>query len=213
MSVLVAPPRSAAGRPAMVGVVIIAGSSFTRSALGMAFAAFGREVPVLYSGPSARAAIAGVGVRGSVSAIVAVDALGSEVESTILELVEAGMSVTVLAGLGVPADGFDDLPVARVVTEERANVQDVIGEVLGTGASSVGAPVVRPLPLSDMQRRVLAMFATGSSLTDIAKDLGVRPETVRTHLKRVRARYREVGVHLPSRRDLYHVARMSGLVA
>ena len=199
----------------VTGVVIIAGRAFTRSALGMAFAAFGRDVPVLYSGPSAALAIASMGSRDGIAAVVVLDADTAEAREVVVDLLAAGCDVTVLLGAGVTADAVGDLRVC-VVEEHSAQVQDVIGGILGSTtstASTAAAPAFVPLALSDMQRRVLAMFATGASLTDIAKELGVRPETVRTHLKRVRARYREVGIHLPSRRDLYQVARMSGLVA
>lgn len=197
---------------AVSGVVIVADRAFVRSALGMAFAAFGRQVPVLYSGAVPAAALASVGDRHPIAAIVVVDEDTAEQRARLRELVGAGMAVTVLLGAGAPASVADGLPVAAVVSEHAAQVQDVVAAIVG-GRAAAPSLACTPLPLSDMQRRVLAMFATGSSLTDIAKHLGVRPETVRTHLKRVRARYLEVGIHLPTRRDLYQVARMSGLVA
>ena len=211
MSVMVR-ERTAIAGPAC-GVVIVADRAFTRSALGMAFAAFGRQVPVLYSGESTTAAIMSVGARHPVAAIVVVDADTPAQRERLRDLVDAGTAVTVLLGVGVPASVADGLPVDAVVSEHAAEVQDVIAGIVGARPAAAQPLGLAPLPLSDMQRRVLAMFATGSSLTDIAKQLGVRPETVRTHLKRVRARYLEVGIHLPTRRDLYQVARMSGLVA
>lgn len=216
MSLAFAETGQAVATGALQGVVIVTDRTFTRSALGMAFAAYGRRVPVLYSGDSASLAIIGAGGRQPVAAIVVVDADGAAQRSPIVELATAGLEVTALCCPGADVSSLAGLPLRHVIEEQSTPVQDVVACMLGArqdAAQASGTAGFVPLPLSDMQRRVLAMFATGSSLTDIARDLGVRPETVRTHLKRVRSRYREVGVHLPSRRDLYQVARMSGLVA
>lgn len=218
MSVAYAVPQApASAPPSLQGVVIVTDRTFTRSALGMAFAAYGRRVPVLYSGDSADSAIIGAGGRQPVAAIVVVDADIAAQRILIAELAGAGLEVTALCCPGADPADLAGLPLRHVIDEQSTPVQDVVVRMLGAAqdvpAQASDESEFVPLPLSDMQRRVLAMFATGSSLTDIARELGVRPETVRTHLKRVRSRYREVGVHLPSRRDLYRVARMSGLVA
>ena len=68
------------------------------------------------------------------------------------------------------------------------------------------------MPLTHTQRRVMALFATGSSCQDIGVELGVSTETVKTHLKRVRAKYEAQGIHLPSRADVYRVAVLTGAV-
>jgi hypothetical protein len=41
---------------------------------------------------------------------------------------------------------------------------------------------------------------------------GIDPETLKTHLRRIRAKYREVGRPAPTRRDLYVRAIEDGLL-
>ena len=67
--------------------------------------------------------------------------------------------------------------------------------------------------LSRRQREVLVAYATGSDLLPtVARRLGMDPETLKTHLRRIRAKYAQVGRPAPTRRDLYVRAVEDGLV-
>ncbi|MGZ6825075.1 MAG: response regulator transcription factor [Blastococcus sp.] len=80
---------------------------------------------------------------------------------------------------------------------------------LDTGA---GGRVVRPR-LAARQREVLVAYVTGSSLLPtVARELDMGPETLKTHLRRIRAKYAEVGRPAPTRHDLYVRAVEDGLV-
>lgn len=83
--------------------------------------------------------------------------------------------------------------------------------------SAGGAPT--PLPgvarpaLSARQRELLVAVVAGNDLlTAVARRLGVNEQTVKTHLRRIRAKYRAVGRSAPTRRDLYVRAVEDGLI-
>jgi DNA-binding CsgD family transcriptional regulator len=67
--------------------------------------------------------------------------------------------------------------------------------------------------LSPRQRDVLAAYASGNEvLPVVARRLGMDEETLKTHLRRLRVKYRAVGRPAPTRRDLYVRAVEDGLV-
>ena len=73
-------------------------------------------------------------------------------------------------------------------------------------------PTSRPR-LSPRQRDVLVAYASGNELLPVvARRLGMDDETLKTHLRRLRAKYRAVGRPAPTRRDLYVRAIEDGLV-
>jgi DNA-binding CsgD family transcriptional regulator len=93
---------------------------------------------------------------------------------------------------------------------------DPVTTVLAAAARRTGTttPAEVPRPqLSPRQREVLiAYVSSGDLLPTIARRLGMDPETVKTHLRRVRAKYAEVGRPAPTRRDLYARAMEDGLL-
>src|SRR3954465_8127539 len=63
------------------------------------------------------------------------------------------------------------------------------------------------------QRDVLVAYTASNDLiTVLARQVGMTPETFRTHLRRIRAKYEKVGRPAPTRRDLYVRAVEDGLV-
>jgi DNA-binding NarL/FixJ family response regulator len=67
--------------------------------------------------------------------------------------------------------------------------------------------------LSDRQRDVLTAYASSNDLLPtVARRLGMDPETVKTHLRRIRAKYADVGRPAPTRRDLYVRAVEDGVL-
>ena len=62
------------------------------------------------------------------------------------------------------------------------------------------------------RRQLAAVGADGLSLRAVARELGMDRETLKTHLRRIRAKYTEVGRPAPTRRDLYVRAVEDGLV-
>ncbi|MEU5853515.1 response regulator transcription factor, partial [Saccharopolyspora shandongensis] len=79
-----------------------------------------------------------------------------------------------------------------------------------TGRSPVPAPSASPPldPLSDSELRVLRYLPTNLSAPEIAVELSVSPNTVKTHLRNL---YRKLGVH--RRTEAVAHARALGLLA
>ncbi|NYJ05826.1 response regulator transcription factor [Petropleomorpha daqingensis] len=74
-------------------------------------------------------------------------------------------------------------------------------------------PALRRPKLSARQRDVLIAYAAGNQLMPaVARSLGMDQETLKTHLRRIRVKYREVGRPAPTRRDLYVRAVEDGLL-
>jgi DNA-binding CsgD family transcriptional regulator len=97
----------------------------------------------------------------------------------------------------VPRPGED--PVAAVL---RAT----------TDRPTARAGVRRPR-LAPRQREVMVAYVSGNDvLPSVARKLGLERETVKTHLRRIRDKYAQVGRPAPTRRDLYVRAVEDGLV-
>ena len=199
---------------AVDGVVIVGEQAFGRACISMALAPFMSEVPVLYSGSSLEDALISVQRREHVTAVVDVDGRSAEdMSSMVSMLTSIGCRVVAMApdddahtSRQLSGVGFD-----HVVSKRSSGIDDVVQAVFEREAPTRHASAVS-VPLTQTQRRVLALFATGSSCSDIGRDLGVSTETVKTHLKRIRAKYLARGVALPTRADLYRVAVMSGAI-
>jgi DNA-binding NarL/FixJ family response regulator len=74
-------------------------------------------------------------------------------------------------------------------------------------------PGMRRPRLAPRQREVLVAYVAGSDLLPtVARDLGMDRETLKTHLRRIRTKYAEVGRPAPTRRDLYVRAVEDGLI-
>lgn len=199
---------------AVTGVVIIADQVFNRACVSMALAPLIHQTPIMYCGPSTREALATVGGRRGVVAIV--DLAASEPEALALivdDLCAGGISPVVLT-----AEDDAELEsrlrargVKAVVPRRTSGLDDVVQAVFDLNRPVIDRAAVH-VPLTHTQRRVMAMFATGSSCQDIGVELGVSTETVKTHLKRVRAKYEAQGINLPSRADVYRVAVLAGAV-
>jgi DNA-binding CsgD family transcriptional regulator len=97
-------------------------------------------------------------------------------------------------GCAVVVDGVDPLSAVRA-------------------AAAVGFPGIRRPALSARQREVLEAYVSSSDLLPtVARRLGMDPETVKTHLRRIRAKYADVGRPAPTRRDLYVRAVEDGVL-
>jgi DNA-binding CsgD family transcriptional regulator len=121
--------------------------------------------------------------------------------------------VRLLAGTpGIEVVGWaesDQLPGSEV-----GAVAAVVALVPDDGESAADAvPRARPARLSPRQLEVLIAYGAGNDLLEVvARRLGMFPETLKTHLRRIREKYREAGRPAPTRRDLYVRAVEDGLL-
>jgi DNA-binding CsgD family transcriptional regulator len=82
---------------------------------------------------------------------------------------------------------------------------EVLQAAAGTALHGLhSVPEVRRPDLSSRQVDVLTAYGDSSALLEVvARGLAMTPETVKTHLRRIRAKYAAVGRPAPTRRDLY----------
>ena len=105
-------------------------------------------------------------------------------------------------GCAVVVDDGD--PVAAV----RAAARRGAGDAARRPVEIPGRP-----QLSARQRDVLSAYVSSSDLLPtVARRLGMDPETVKTHLRRIRAKYADVDRPAPTRRDLYVRAVEDGVL-
>jgi DNA-binding NarL/FixJ family response regulator len=138
-------------------------------------------------------------------------------------LVQAGIHVLVLSALASP-------PLVRRVI--RAGASGVVGKrdpeadiiaavwsVLGRRkwmtpelAAVIAGDEQRP-KLSEQEERALVLYASGLTLDAVAASLGVKRDTARTYLDRVRDKYAASGRTVRSKADLTRVALTDGYLA
>lgn len=76
-----------------------------------------------------------------------------------------------------------------------------------TAGSSLNDP-----PLTDKEQQVLILFASGLKIGVVARRLGISPNTVKTHLKRIREKHLQVGRPVPTQTHMLREATRRGLV-
>ena len=149
---------------------------------------------------------------------------GPNVDPDVVEaLVRAGVRVLVLSAMASP-------PLVREVL--RAGVAGIVGKrdserdivsaawsVLGSQrwmtpelASVIAGDADRP-HLSDQEERALVLYASGLTLAAVADSLGVKPDTVKTYLERVKTKYAELGRTVRTKVDLSRAAIVDGYLA
>jgi DNA-binding NarL/FixJ family response regulator len=128
---------------------------------------------------------------------------------------DRGRLVALLAGMpGIEVVGWGDSAATLVAS----GACPPLSVVLDAEQDRAGPPVTRmDTPrrprLSARQREVLAAYRLGNDLLlVVARRLGMAPETVKTHLRRIRCKYEEAGRSAPTRRDLYVRAVEDGLL-
>jgi DNA-binding NarL/FixJ family response regulator len=86
-----------------------------------------------------------------------------------------------------------------------------------SGTVRPSGPVPAPGPrgstglprLSEQEQLVLSAYASGLTLNSVARRLGISPETARTYLKRVKAKYKRAGMPAYTKLDLADRVRAS----
>lgn len=146
---------------------------------------------------------------------------GDSVDPAVVRrLVAGGLRVLVLSALASPTLVRDVLRagasgiVGKRDSEE--SVLEAVRTVLAGGewltselAAVIASDPTRP-ELSDQEERALVLYAAGLTLVAVAGALGVRPDTAKTYISRVKAKYAAVGRPVRSKVDIHRVAREDG---
>jgi DNA-binding NarL/FixJ family response regulator len=75
-------------------------------------------------------------------------------------------------------------------------------------APAAAGPSGSPRPaLSEREHRVLMAYVSGLTLDSAARQIGISPETAKTYLKRVKAKYQEAGLPVYTKLDLAEQVR------
>lgn len=137
-------------------------------------------------------------------------------------VIRAGVRVLVISALASPA------LIRRVI---RAGVVGVVGKrdseadivaaiwtALGQGnwmtpelASVIASDDARPA-LSDQEERVLVLYASGLTLEGVAEAMGIKADTAKKYLSRVKAKYAAAGRPASTKLELNEAARQDGFL-
>lgn len=140
----------------------------------------------------------------------------------IRSVIAMGTQVLIISALASPA------LIRRVL---RAGVGGVVGKrdseadivaaiwtVLSRGhwmtpelASIIAADDQRPA-LSEQEERVLVLYASGLTLDSVAESLGIKADTAKKYLNRVKVKYAAAGRPASTKLDLNEIARQDGLL-
>lgn len=141
----------------------------------------------------------------------------------VARLVRAGLRVLVLSALTARSQVRAVLRagVAGVVSKSdpEEHVLEAVWTVLGGRewttpelAGAIAADATRP-ELSDQEERVLQLYASGLTLAMVATALGIRVETAKTYLARIRTKYAAVDRPARSKLELSRVATEDGYLS
>ncbi len=136
------------------------------------------------------------------------------------DIVRVGVKVLVVSAMSSPELVRQVLRagIAGVVgkRDREADLVAAIWTVLGRGqwfspelAGIIGVEEERPR-LSDQEERALVLYASGSSMVEVAERLGVQANTAKKYLSRVKAKYAAVGRIVRTRLELNHAAQRDG---
>lgn len=148
---------------------------------------------------------------------------GPSVDPDVLrELIAGGLRVLVLSAMASPVlvreivragvggvvgkrDGEDEIlaAVMAVLRREEWHTPELAGILAGDPD--------RPR-LSDQEERALVLYATGLTLPAVAEVLGVKPDTAKGYLDRVKVKYAAAGRPVRTKLDMSREARRDGLM-
>lgn len=204
--------------------VILEDHPLVREALADRLASHLGGVEIVYSGQSVDDALPVLADSGADCIILDLDlADGRTPVANVIELAETGVPILIVSALGDPASirvslmagasGFvskqaatEDLVEAVQVTlrGEQYTSPEVAAALLSSSRTSV--------PLSEQERRAMVLYASGLKMRTVARRMGVTEGTAQEYIKRVRAKYQRAGTPVPTKTDMYRMARSEGLV-
>ncbi|WP_161605521.1 response regulator [Pimelobacter simplex] len=136
------------------------------------------------------------------------------------ELTRSGVRVLVLSAMGSP-ELVRKILQAGIggIVGKRDPEEDIVAAiwtVLGRGqwltpelASVIAGDADRPR-LSDQEERALVLYASGLTLDAVASALGVRKDTAKKYLSRVKAKYAAAGRPASTKLELNAIAQQDG---
>lgn len=151
-----------------------------------------------------------------------VDRAPSVDPAAVRSLTNAGIRVLVLSAMASPSLVRAVLRAgATGILGKRDNEESIVeamwaalrGEPWITSelAAVMAGDTERPA-LSDQEERALVLYASGLTLASVAEALGVRPDTSKKYMTRVKAKYASVGRPARTKVELHREAMRDGLI-
>jgi DNA-binding NarL/FixJ family response regulator len=150
---------------------------------------------------------------------------GSNVESNVRSIVEAGAQVLIfsiadkaaLVSAALRAGAAGIVKKSQSMVELMQNIQLVANGVYvnspeAAAAIDADSHFKEQANLSPRERQVLALYASGFALKQVAYELGVSYSTVKEHIDRVRSKYSSIGRPAGTKTELYLRAVEDGLI-
>ncbi len=180
----------------------------------------GRQVEVVYAGGSVQA---GVDARPDIGLLdVDLGPGSAPVDEAVGQLLEAGSRVLMIsayddarsikAGLEAGALGFVPKRVSLDALVEALSTVYTNELYLSVDLASILAAAVDTPDLSRRESEALKLYASGLSMSAVARRLEISPHTAKEYLDRVRAKYAALGREARTRTELYAAAQSDGLL-
>jgi two-component system nitrate/nitrite response regulator NarL len=212
------------GMNAAPRIVLLEDHPLVREALVDRLRAHLGDVTIAYAGQSVPDALAAIDADGADCAILDLDLSDArspvanvlafaDTQVPILIVSALGDPVTIRASLLAGASGFvskqDESEqfieaVQATLRGEQYTSPEVATALLSATSTSV--------PLSDQERRAMVLYASGLKMRAVARRMGVTEGTAQEYIKRVRSKYLKAGTPVPTKTDMYRMARSEGLV-
>ena len=204
--------------------VILEDHPLVREALAERLRTHLGDVTLVYAGQSVPDAIDAITRVGADCIILDLDLDDARSPvMNVLDLAECAVPILIVSALGDPgairaslmagAAGFISKQaepeqlmeaVHATLRGEQYTSPEVAAALLSGAETSV--------PLSDQERRAMVLYASGLKMRTVARRMGVTEGTAQEYIKRVRAKYLKAGTPLPTKTDMYRMARSEGLV-
>lgn len=207
-----------------VRVVILEDHPLVREALADRLADHLAEMRLMYSGASVPDAVAVIDADGADCVILDLDLNdGRSPAVNVTSLSETGVPILVVSALGDQASIRAALVAGACgFLSKQAESAQLIEAVESTlrgepytspeVAAALLSGATTSVPLSEQERRAMVLYASGLKMRSVARRMGVTEGTAQEYIKRVRAKYLKAGTPVPTKTDMYRMARSEGLV-
>ncbi len=182
------------------------------------------DVVFVYLGASVDDAVAAIQEDGADCIILDLGLHdGRDPITTVTDLKHTGVPILIVSALGDPASVRGAIMAGAVgYVSKQAPIPELMDAVRATlrGStymSSEIAAVLISVPestvkLSEQERQVMTLYASGMKMDDVAERMGITTGTAREYIKRVRVKYAKAGSPASTKTDLYRIALNEGLI-
>jgi DNA-binding NarL/FixJ family response regulator len=149
---------------------------------------------------------------------------GSLVEDNIERLVDSGTAVLIYSiadkppllrsalRAGATAIVSKSKPMATLIEAISLAAQGIIINNAETSALIDADRLFKEVKLSEREKEVLSLYASGMSLKQVAYQLQIKPSSAKEHIDRVRVKYAKLGREAATKVDLFRRAIEDGLL-